>query len=531
LVSMRHSIHKEIQSECMEHAFHRIVPESSVRAVFMCLLYDMQVTLGMSHGTSISERYVHSVSEAWELNEICSEVLAIVLTACPKTRYELIELINRYKVLKKQHIHNSSLKELMHRVEILNYCFAMNKYLRDNYDPGERAICCMEISLPRSSNANSHRMGFCIFSAAKGPRRMVLTNKRLMIMEPPRQSVGSKPCGMCGADTFCPISPSPERIIDFHDVTRIVVSTDQQMFILGTLERSLISTDITGEQFDIVIAHKSDTRRRFLETLSILSGPNIYDRIDLSAGLLMYQSVKMRTSSEIVCITYATNEETDDRLSLFVLSMSDFCEFEVCLEHWIVPPIMIPWSGDGSSLQPADFGAECTMISTLVDRHKMQRELYTKSESANEKNKTHAADTPWEGKSRGDLRRVFSEREKAKSKTFDEKYGAEQSKDDTHDIKKLMEADKLKEAKKEILKLLSRKPLSQLKQVEFESKDVPLLRLTFQKLHDPKTFRVRFLDDTARERWRRGLALALHGQSDHAVHWNRGWNAAGGRGK
>mmetsp|Transcript_25372 Transcript_25372/g.49684 ORF Transcript_25372/g.49684 Transcript_25372/m.49684 type:complete len:245 (+) Transcript_25372:2-736(+) len=243
----------------------------------------------------------------------------------------------------------------------------------------------------------------------------------------------------------------------------------------------------------------------------------------------------MRTSSDIVCITYATNEETEDRLSLFVLSMSDFCEFEVCLDKWIVPPIMIPWSGDGSSLQPADFSAECSMISKLVERYNMQRDLYTESESTNEQNKStscssHAADTPWEDKKKEQWQTIFEDRKNAKGKTFDALYGDQQSKDETEDLAHLLNSPDLKNAKREILQLRSRKPLSQLKQVEFESKDIPLLRLTFQKLHDPKTFRVRFLDDTARERWRRGLALALHGQSDHAVHWNRGWDA-GARGR
>merc|ERR1719324_1498598 len=73
----------EIQKECEEYLLTHLMPMSLVNSVILCLLYDMQVNVGSSHGSFINAKYVRSSMQRQGLRELCCEVLSNVLHACP----------------------------------------------------------------------------------------------------------------------------------------------------------------------------------------------------------------------------------------------------------------------------------------------------------------------------------------------------------------------------------------------------------------------------------------------------------------
>jgi len=106
---------------------------------------------------------------------------------------------------------------------------------------------------------------------------------------------------------------------------------------------------------------------------------------------------------------------------------------------------------------------------------------------------------------------------------FDEKKADEEQRANLQEDEKMF-----RQAQVNTFSLARKQQLSALTEVEFESGDLPVLRLSFVRFQkkggtDYDCFRIRFLDDLARERWRRCLALVLRGHSDHTVRWDRHW--------
>merc|ERR1712007_240377 len=83
----------------------------------------------------------------------------------------------------------------------------------------------------------------------------------------------------------------------------------------------------------------------------------------------------------------------------------------------------------------------------------------------------------------------------------------------------------LRKAQSSVLHRQFKAPILHLKQVEFERNEFPILHMTFSNGGTDEVIEVRFLDDSAREQWRRGLAYVLHKQSDAAQQWHRVWDA------
>jgi len=82
----------------------------------------------------------------------------------------------------------------------------------------------------------------------------------------------------------------------------------------------------------------------------------------------------------------------------------------------------------------------------------------------------------------------------------------------------------INKARHTILELKFRASLTDLTAVSYFHGDVPFMKLTFKSGSDntPHPILIRFLDDTAREHWKRGLAYALS-KSETGTQWNRRW--------
>merc|ERR1719454_277742 len=59
----------EIQSDCLETVMKCMLPMDMLRCVFLCMLYDMQINVGSSHGRYINERYVRNSLERQGIRE------------------------------------------------------------------------------------------------------------------------------------------------------------------------------------------------------------------------------------------------------------------------------------------------------------------------------------------------------------------------------------------------------------------------------------------------------------------------------
>jgi len=338
---------------------------------------------------------------------------------------------------------------------------------------------------------------------------------------------------MCPPDRLNPITPTIERVLSLKDLTRVVCATDQQLVILGFLDCSPITGEVVGEQFNAVVCHKSNTRRPLLESLSAMSAPRHRWRVEPTRDMVMDQAIDKRTSSSPVCVTYAINESNGDHLSLFVLTNMEFCEFELHLENWIAPPMEIGFIDSDELAAQEGPGHERLMVQHLLRLAELKMEsssrpgLLAEAPGPGEK-----VSTFWEGLSAKEVQEAVRQRKKAVQMTQTQKYPAgadaegEAGAGAAEQLERGQRSEVMAQAQQTVIKALSKVPLDQLRQVAFDSGELPTVSLSFMKfdgMQDEIT-RIRFLDDVAREQWRRGLAVAIRGQSDHAVAWSRGWD-------
>lgn len=88
--------------------------------------------------------------------------------------------------------------------------------------------------------------------------------------------------------------------------------------------------------------------------------------------------------------------------------------------------------------------------------------------------------------------------------------------------------DKKRAARPELFKEIFKCSLSDLQEVLFDQGEDPIISFTLAKVESP--MRIRFMDDSAREQWRRGLAACLE-QDAAGREWQRQFNAGEGQSK
>mmetsp|Transcript_60438 Transcript_60438/g.132856 ORF Transcript_60438/g.132856 Transcript_60438/m.132856 type:complete len:330 (-) Transcript_60438:100-1089(-) len=323
------------------------------------------------------------------------------------------------------------------------------------------------------------------------------------------------------------------------------------MFIMGWVQKSKLQGQVDGEIFDVVICHKLDSRKKLVRALTALSGPDSERRLRPLLDAILASALRRRTSGPLVCLSWAMRQveskavlgdvgkvaqaAQSERLSLFVLTTAEFCEFEVCFDNWIVPPDRIYSTSDDEEGQLS--GSDTEAAAPPPERLAVRRELADAElpeeqrrggplhawlgRRASQRAAAGSHKGPWDTKTAAKVTRLLADRKKAAdlqySRTYDEAKVTNANPED--DFKDHL----LREAQRTIYKPLMKVPLHKLKQVEFDDSELPILRLIFSCAPKPdEAVQIRFLDDLARERWRRGLAQALQKQSDTAVRWHRG---------
>jgi len=573
-----------IRAECVEMGYERMLDPLTVQAVFLSMVYDMQADLGSQHGQYISERFVRSVLGRRELHSLVSEVLAAVIWGCPRRRYEVLGLFNRYAVLGRHKFTASYLPDLVGRVDVLRLQSALQDLLRERTgDQSEHILQCAYVELP----VEQQGWRLSLRAPGTGPRMFVVTNKRLLILARGRHGHLSKPCGICPQESFCPVAPEIEREMDLKDLTRIVVGADSQLFILAWKKYSR-QNEICGEHYDYVICHRCDVRNALLDALSWLSGPSSESRVEPICDTLVADTVHRRMAARLLCVSFAMRVLTngEERLSLFVLSEAELCEFEVRFEHWLVPHEIINHfddagdpgevdiiDGDGHHLagerrrrRPNEFSVrkertegELLLGSSVASHGQADLPQLTDGHSDRGHRQRHRPSrTLWDHVDHDELLQVLEDRDRAMRNT--DAWILDQ--DDAHHVAALgpvclgfrlhgghhpgsgggaagggggeardndaVRARVMNERRKLIFQLLAKEPVWRLKRIEFLGGDKPSLRIAFKKKGSETLSTmvdIRFFDDAARESWRRGLALALH-KGSAVGQWQRDWDGS-----
>merc|ERR1712190_15736 len=134
----------------------------------------------------------------------------------------------------KQQINASFLNELMERVDIRNYCKAMQDEL-EKQSKKNRILQALNVELPLWRTGAKFGIGNL---GSAGSRRLVVTNNKLLVMEAPKHGQLTQRCNLCPPDSFCPVGPGIDTEYAYTDLTRIVAGADSQLVILGWIVRS-----------------------------------------------------------------------------------------------------------------------------------------------------------------------------------------------------------------------------------------------------------------------------------------------------
>lgn len=348
-----------------------------------------------------------------------------------------------------------------------------------------------------------------------------MTGRRVLVLGAP--SLRGH-CDVCTPGHACPLNANVLRERGYPELTRIVCGADSQLVVLGWLRRNNQGTE-ESEEFDTVICRRSDTRRRLVQRLRALSGPDAESRVTPTRDILINLAVQQRTSSRVLCMTFAVRESKGRRLSLFVLTEKEFCEFEVCFAHWIVPPADILYDSGDEDIQLIDDdhgghgaqgrgGPEDPLAAE--QRRASPFEMLAMDETGKE-----MRGTVWEDGSMTRREQALSGRSNVRHTTHTLVYGSQVAKQDKRPAHP---ASVVKGAQKLVLQQLLKVPLPQLQQVDFESEEAPVIRLVFGGAGAAdEVVQINFFDDAVREKWRRALAFALHRQADTG-QWRRGWD-------
>jgi len=531
-IKLSHS--SEIQAECTEYALSHFIPMSTVTSVVLCLLYDMQVNVGSSHGSFINAKYVRSSMQRQGLRELCSDVLTNIIQACTKMRYDIFELFYKQEVLGKVALRASFLNELIKRVAQLKYVFAMESMIQErNFEPGERILRCCECELPLAAGG-----GFK-FSKNDAPRMLVLTSKRLLIMERPKHGMMLMKCGHCPPESFCPVGPSIESEHSYSDMTRVIRGADSQMFAIGFVDRHKLTGEIQSEAMQIMICHRSDERRGVVETLCTMSGPDVEKRVQPQRDMLIKQTTEKRLETPPVCMSFAFRVETG-KMFLFILSEATVCEADINFGNWIPPfeNIAAPDVSDDETEGMMGDDDDPTMLADEnVKVHKdrlVQRRKETDAQkwlSANKETFGMQYNSIWANKDGEEVDKVWEDRNTAMSKfkstkAEEEKQGQDAVGNESANSGKHLLQNVMRKARANIfIGPWNTWKMQDIASIEFDAGEFPVLKLDFKtpgKGTDTDPVSIRFLDDVARERWRRGLAYILN-KSDTAAQWQRQW--------
>ncbi|CAJ1412823.1 unnamed protein product, partial [Effrenium voratum] len=330
---LRFSKDTAIQKSALEAMVLGLVPMPTIKAIVMLLLYDMQVNAGSMHGKSITKDLALRTIRWQDLHGLCSETLAQLLYLAPSIRYEALELMHQHKVLGQKQLHTSFISALLDRSEIKRLRFAFELLLPElEGHHGEKVLQLAWAEMPEEGTRNFFAVALG-FVRTGGARLLALTNKRLIILGQSRHGAAKRPCGLCPPESFCPIGPAISKSYSYSEFTRIYSSSDEQLLILGRLEKSM--TDV-NEKFDVIIFHQSDSQKEFKERLMTLSGLDPSMRTKIQQEMLVNKTAKSKTASRIARTTWAFREvDEGERLSLFVLTELNFFEFQVNFSLWI----------------------------------------------------------------------------------------------------------------------------------------------------------------------------------------------------
>jgi len=526
-----------VQRECVSNLVQSMMPMSVVVVVCLCLLYDMQMDLGSADGRYINSKFVKNSLGRQGIREHGLDVLARTSEVWPQSGYYILEFFNRAEVIGKCRIRASFLQELTKRMKGRNNAGAVEHHLQHiKHDVSERVLTRADAELRRVKQGVRSKP-FSVFTGASPYEHgaLVLTNKRVCFVGPPR---GTR-CGLCPPHAYCSLSPTLEVDRSYAELTRVILGEGQQMLILGWQARS-VTGEVVGETFDLFICHRDDVRVKLVQTLCALSGPEAPQRLLPIRDNLINLAIAKRISPPVVCIAFANRViGHEERLSLFVLTQLEFCEYRVEFDGWKPPFNNIPVQEEGEDNYlteqegrdlPLNDKAAMEKWAARAKAQPTPMEVLLMSsggDSARQGNDAHLAQSgshrsPKNGSASGlgtgtTLWEDFSEERVAKMLT---------------DRERAVKATKLKEEdrgdgpadKKEhraILKALTGiftqhlfVDLTQLQQVEFHADAEPTLGLTFKSKTGPEedVIVIRFLDDIARERWRRGLSMVLSGR-------------------
>lgn len=401
---------------------------------------------------------------------------------------------------------------------------------------------------------------------------LVLTTRRMCFMARPKHGMLSKPCGVCPPESFCPVGPEIEKQYFYKDLTRIFCGPDPQMLVLGLLRRAVVpnraGVDRNGEEFVKLVCHKSDQRQAVVETLSALSGNcHIEACVEVVQDEVTRQAIgfHMRSTRTPMCMSYAMRllpsgiigSMVGDgsviggnrrRLSLFMLAEEELFEFEVKLNYWAIPcidfPVDLSEDDNGARL---DFDNKDHASDDPVARFRQMRRTRRSYQTDMQEllSGPGAAGFGFEQQATLDaaitqaepsippipnkrLEDVVTARDRAKLYTLQNSNStalAAQSENGTKTNHTSGLTIAMKENKTRFLKLLARQPLEDLTGVTFDHGETPIVRLRFKgegNRSEQLSVDIQFFDDTARERWRRGLAFVLN-RPEYGIQWNRRW--------
>jgi len=364
------------------------------------------------------------------------------------------------------------------------------------------------------------------------PRMLVMTNRRFVVLARPTHTVHDEmETPVCGC--FGRTGVHMEE--NYINITRIIRGADSQMLAIFYLKKTILPTPNISEQFEVFICQKSNVRRGIQDAFVALGAPNVEKQLPVQRDMLIHQAIKKRTASPTVCMTYAMRKvDSSERLSLFILSETEVCEFEVAFDQWLAPFQAEPdldeeddglrvddeFEAGGDGLDSAAERKRATALERARKIYQTQEQKYLTDDNGQELTEN----TVWQDFDEAAVEAQYEARDDARSATM-QKFvlemakaeGVDASSIDRNDLKK----QAIRKAKTSVLKPRAHLPLSHLEQVDFDSGEVPFLRLTFEG--NPKELvEIRFMDDVARERWRCGLAFVLN-RSDTAAQWKRDW--------
>lgn len=540
----------ELQKHALEVMVLDLIPMPTMKVIVMILLYDMQVAANVQGSKDAACRNLR-----WqELHGLCSETLSQLMHLAPSIRYEAVELMNRHKVLGHKQLH-TFISDLLDRSEMHRLVRAFDLLLPEleDYQPNERVLQLAWAEMPEEGAKSFFSMAMGLVRTG-GARLVALTTHRLIILGQSRHGAAKRPCGLCPPESFCPIGPEIFKSYSYADLTRIY-SSDAQLLILGRTERR--NREVTAEKFDMFIFHQVDAQREFKERLMVLSGLDPLMRIKLHQEMLVNRAAKSKTASRIARTTWGFRQsEEGERLSLFLLTELNFFEFQANFSLWIPNSVTEEkaygsdneYDGGESDEEAQEFtkasdfskamakAAKDARTSKFSHERREQEEpilLLRQSERQERRyqdppnkwlldgiaTEKAVSDTLWKYLPEAEIQQIKKDRSQGLELTEQELFevpGASREKE----IKHMHQV--MKDKRKAILTQLFKCPIRNLKSVSFDPGPIPILHLTFQPDHGrEEQVDIRFLDDCARESWRRNLQLVLQKTFSGGSQWGR----------